>query len=393
MRFLSTLVVSLFFFQTIWGQTDLAVTLFYSAQSTAAANVEVVLTNKNLGLTQTQNSNAQGRVSFRGLTATDGYAVSISENDAFFVDKIENIALRANAANEVQLFLVSKSATELSGIDVVANRSARINTQNAEVAFELSQKEIQELPIEGRDITRVLYRLPNVSQATGFYPEAPNVSINGANSLFTSYQIDGMDNNERFLGGQKFAMPVGFTQNISVLTNNYSAEYGLTNNGVINITSKSGSNDFKGEAFVINRPGSVIDAASAFNQRDLSGNFVKDGFKRYQAGVGFGGAIKKDKTFYYVNVEHTTDVKDNLLTSPGLGVNETVQGTNRFSYFSGKIDHNWSSKMRSSLRGNLGVVAVERQGGGLEGGSSFPSSANFQERNSALLHASNTYLG
>jgi hypothetical protein len=44
--------------------------------------------------------------------------------------------------------------------------------------------------------------LPNVSQATGFYNEAPNVSINGANGLFTSYLIDGMDNNERFLGGQ-----------------------------------------------------------------------------------------------------------------------------------------------------------------------------------------------
>jgi hypothetical protein len=51
--------------------------------------------------------------------------------------------------------------------------------------LELKAAEIQEIPVEGRDITRVLYRLPNVSQATGFYNEAPNVSINGANGLFT----------------------------------------------------------------------------------------------------------------------------------------------------------------------------------------------------------------
>jgi hypothetical protein len=49
--------------------------------------------------------------------------------------------------------------------------------------FELKAAEIQEIPVEGRDITRVLFRLPNVSQATGFFPESPNVSINGASSL------------------------------------------------------------------------------------------------------------------------------------------------------------------------------------------------------------------
>jgi hypothetical protein len=55
--------------------------------------------------------------------------------------------------------------------------------------------EIQEIPVEGRDITRVLQ--PNVSQATAFFPEAANVSINGASST-PHYLIDGLDNNERF---------------------------------------------------------------------------------------------------------------------------------------------------------------------------------------------------
>ena len=72
---------------------------------------------------------------------------------------------------------------------------------------------------------------------------------------------------------------------------------------------------------------------------------MKDGFQRQQLGVGLGGAIKKDKTFYYVNFEQTNDIKDNLLNSPVLGINETVRGNNYFSYASAKIDQYWSIRI------------------------------------------------
>ena len=277
--------------------------------------------------------------------------------------------------------------------EIVVLGSSRINTRNAEVSSVLKQKEIEQLPLEGRDITRILYRLPNVVQATGFYPEAPNVSINGSNSLFTNYLIDGMDNNERFLGGMKFNVPVGFVKNINVLTNNFSTEYGLTGNGIVNVTSRSGSNEFSGEAFVVTRPGGKLDASSPYAQRDLSGNQVKDGFRRYQTGIGFGGPLRKDRTFFYLNAEYTRGLKDNLLNSPQLGVSETVRGENNFSYLSAKIDQHWSSRFRTALRANVGIVNIARQGGGLEGGVSFPSSANFQDRNSTLIALQNTYLG
>jgi hypothetical protein len=81
-----------------------------------------------------------------------------------------------------------------------------------------------------------------------------------------------------------------------VLTNNFSAEYGLTGSGIINIT-RSGSNETTGEVFFITRPGPSIDGKSSFAQRDLSGNQVKNGFARYQVGAGIGGALVKNKTF------------------------------------------------------------------------------------------------
>jgi len=376
------------------AQADLNATVINYLSNQPVAGAGLLLLNKSRGIEQSRTTDARGTAVFRGLPEVEGYQLVFEGNDQFEASSTELFSIRSNQNPAVQLNLLEKREVQLDEVVVLgAGSTAGINRADAEVAFELKQKEIEAIPIEGRDITRVLYRLPNVSQATGFYPEAPNVSINGANSLFTSYMIDGMDNNERFLGGQKFAIPVGFARNITVLTNNYSAEYGLTANGVVNITTRSGSNEFFGEAFFITRPGPAIDGQSDFAQRDLSGNEVKDGFQRYQAGAGFGGAIAKDQAFYYLNVEHTTDLKDNLLNSPALGVNETVRGQNNFTYISGKLDHNWSPRFRSSLRANLGLVYIERQGGGLDGGVTFPSAGSAQDRNSALVALKNSYIG
>jgi hypothetical protein len=391
MRFNLTLFLSLIFTSILSAQVDLDVSVYEAHANTALPEVKVVLKNPSIGYSSTKTSDARGKVSFYGVPLAGAFTVEVAETPEFYSAQKTDIALRSNTNASVALPLFRKKDVALNELVVVG--STKINARNAEVSSELRQKELEKLPVEGRDITRALYRLPNVVQATGFYPEAPNVSINGSNSLFTNYLIDGMDNNEQFLGGMKFNIPVGFVKNINVLTNNFSTEYGNTANGVINVTSRSGSNECTGEAFVVTRPGAAVDATSPYAQRDLSGNQVKDGFQRYQAGFGLGGALQKDKTFYYINAEYTRDIKDNLLNSPALGVNETVRGENNFSYISAKIDHNWSSRFRSSIRGNLGIVNIARQGGGLDGGVAFPSTANFQDRNSALFASQNTYIG
>ncbi|MEO6038064.1 MAG: TonB-dependent receptor, partial [Saprospiraceae bacterium] len=376
---------------SLFAQVDLDVVLTEYQTGRALEGLNVQLSNAAIGFTAEKTTNSQGKVQFPGLSLSGTYTVTVPENTAFQSNTREGITLRSLTDASVSVVMFPKGGVSLEEVTILG--SSRINLRNAEVSSELKQEEIESLPLEGRDITRLLYRLPNVVQATGFFAEAPNVSINGSNSLYTNYLIDGMDNNEGFLGGQKFNIPVGFAKNINVLTNNFSTEYGLTGNGVVNVTSRSGSNDFSGEAFVVTRPGSALDAESPYTQRDLSGNQVKDGFQRYQAGVGFGGAIRKDKTFYYVNAEYTRDIKDNLLNSAPLGVNETVRGENNFSYLSGKIDHNWTERFQSSLRANVGIVNIGRQAGGLTGGVAFSSAANFQDRNSLLLASQNTYSG
>lgn len=388
------LICAMFLLSAVgFAQEDITVTVLNTETSEPVANAAVLLVNNSQGFSVTKTTNTKGTVVFTNIAILNGYQV-IFEGDATYGPSTSGFFdVRSNQDATLQLRLSYSLSNEqqLQEVVVSSNTIARVNRKNAEVSFELQAAEIEEMPIEGRDITRVLYRLPNVTQATGFYAEAPNVSINGANPLFTNYTIDGLDNNERFLGGQRFAIPSGFVKNVTVLTSNYSAEYGLTNNGVIDITTKSGSNELKGEAYFITRPGPVIDGESQFAQRDLSGNQVKNGFARYQVGGAVGGALVQDKTFFFINLEHTTDVKDNLLNSPDLGVNATVRGSNSFTYFSTKLDQIWSPNFRSSLRANIGIVGIERQGGGLDGGVAFQSAGNTQDRNSINLAFKNSY--
>ncbi len=381
----------LFIFTSAIAQEDLTVSVIDFEAQKPISGLTIILSNVTRNIRLEQATNAQGKVIFRNIPALDGYQILFESTSDYEAESSSILSIRSNENPNVNLVLSKSKTEQLQEVVISTIATSKINRRDAEVSSELKAAEIQEIPVEGRDITRVLYRLPNVTQATGFYPEAPNVSINGSNGLFTSYLIDGMDNNERFLGGQKFAIPAGFVKDITVLTSNFSAEYGLTGSGVVDITPRSGSNKMSGEAFFITRPGPSIDGSSSFAQRDLSGNQVKNGFARYQVGAGVGGAFVKDKTFYYFNFEHTTDVKDNLLSVPAFGVTETVRGNNTFNYFSSKIDQIWNKNFRSSIRANIGLVDIERQGGGLEGGASFPSAANTQKRNSLLLALKNSY--
>ena len=375
---------------TLAQQANLEIALVNDANQPIPSH-PVRITNEDIGFSVDRTTNGQGRIRLTGLSTAGAYVILADESDAYRPLVSGETTLRSNQTRSVILQLQTAEDVELSEVVVMAPaRVARINSVNAEVASELTAQEIEALPVDGRDITRTLYRLPNVTQATGFFPEAPNVSINGANPLFNNYLIDGMDNNEQFLGGTRFNIPIGFVQNVTVLTNNYSAEFGNTGNGIINVTTKSGSNELSGEAFLVSRPG-WLDASTTYPLRDLSGNPVKDGFQRYQGGFGLGGAIVRDQTFFSTNYEHTTDLKDNILSSPDLGISETVRGQNTFDYISGKIDHFWSQAAKSSLRANVGRVSIGRQAGGLTGGLAFPSAANAQRRNSVNIANNNLF--
>ena len=377
------------------AQTGLEVTALNVQQNTGVEGVTVHLVNEAIGFSGARSTGADGRVEWRGLSTSGRYTVYIEESDRFYAARAADLELRADFTRSVTLFLQPLAAFEMDEVVVEgAGSVADVNRVNAEVSSSLDGAALEDLPVEGRNVTQSLYRLPNVTPATGFFPEAPNVTINGTNGLYTQYLIDGMDNNEQFLGGPQFDAPTGLVKDVTVLTSTYSAEYGRTGNGIFNVTTKSGSNEYEGEAFYLTRPGPPLDGefgGDTPTQRDLSGNAVKSGFQRQQAGVALGGPIVKDQTFFYVNLEHTTDFKDNLLDAPG--VRATLDGRNHLTYASARVDHRWSERWRSTVRLNANRVRVENQGGGLTGGVRFASAASTEKRDGVHAALQNTYVG
>lgn len=378
--------------QTTPGGAQLEVSVTDLLLRRPVTNTVVYLQNSTTKTLDSARTNGEGKAQFSAVSPLSRYRVFTRPSVTYTDDETADVAIKPNGLTTVTLQLPLRRESTLEEVVINDRRLARLNTQNAEVSALVSKRELQNLPLEGRDITRALYRLPNLTLATQGYAEAPNVAINGLNGIYTNYLIDGMDNNERFLGNMKFNTPVGFAEGITVYTNNYSVEFGNTSNGVINVTTRSGSNQLTGEAFYLTRPGSIIDSPSRFATSDLSGNAVKDGFQRQQLGFGLGGALKQDKTFFYINVEQTYDRKDNRLVVPSLGVDEVVTGRNRFSYVSGKLDQVWSNRFKTTLRANIGSFDIERQGGGLEGGILFPSAAASQKNRTYLISLKNAYV-
>ncbi|WP_028567193.1 TonB-dependent receptor plug domain-containing protein [Salisaeta longa] len=375
------------------SQATLRVTALNVERNVGAADVPLIIENNAIGFRDTLVTDAQGQVVRSGLSTAGRYTVRAPETNRFYAARLDDLSLRSNQTRSVTLFLSPLAAFELEQVTVTDAGVAEVNRVDAEVSATLPVETLQATPVEGRALSQVLYRLPNVTQATGFFPEAPTVSINGANGLYANYMIDGMDNNENFLGGPQMDLPINIIQDVMVLTSNYSAEYGRTGNGVINVTTKSGSNTWRGEAYYLTRPGQPLDGNTQYAQRDLSGNAVSAGFERHQGGVHVGGPLVKDQTFVFASASHIADWKDNLLRVPQLGLQQTVPGRNQFSYATLRLDHRWTDKWRSTLRTNWQRVRIERQGGGLTGGVLFPSAANTQQRDGGHVALQTTYAG
>lgn len=354
-------------------------------------DTDIVIENAAIGLRRTVRTDAQGLARVEGLSTAGRYSISLVTGGSAPV-VADPVELRANFTSSVTVRVPSAGGGD---IVVTGMRSVTgLNIVNAEVSASLGQAQLAALPVEGRDVIGALIRLPNVVPSTGFFPEAPSISINGSNGLDTNYLIDGLDNNENFLGGIKFSVPLGFTRNVTVLANSYSVAYGRTANGIVNYTTPSGGNDWAGEVYALVRPGRPLDARSPFPRRDLSGNAVGESFERYQTGVTVGGPIARDRTFFYVNYEYTRDRNVQVVDAPALGIVDTVTGNNQFHLGSLRIDHRLTEAWTLGLRANVGRVTIDRPGGSLGGGNAtFPSAGSRQDRFSTLVAATASYAG
>jgi TonB dependent receptor/TonB-dependent Receptor Plug Domain len=217
--------------------------------------------------------------------------------------------------------LGDSTATPLSVVSVVADRPRRLlNTSSATVGGTVERKELNALPTDARDPISLAFTLPNVAQATGFFGDAPRLTINGSNSLYTSYTIDGLDNNEGFLGGPRVELPLSALERLSVAANTYGADIGRSSNGVVQFETRAGKSRWGGETFLYNRPGVPFDARAKIipGGNPAAFNKAQDGFRRTQAGAAGGGPLVKDRTFVFGALEYTNENEDRIASTTSV---------------------------------------------------------------------------
>lgn len=176
-----------------------------------------------------------------------------------------------------------------------------IETAKSSTSTTIGEQRIENLPINGRNY--VNFSLTNSQTQRDVAPSigaAPTSGLNfgGQRARSNAVNVDGMDAVDNSVNGIRSTISQEGVQEFQILTNGYEAEYGRASGGVINIITKSGTNNFHGAAFGYLRNRN-IQAVNPFS------NTSNPAYTRAQAGISFGGPIKKDKTFYYFSFETT----------------------------------------------------------------------------------------
>ena len=316
----------------------------HDASGAAVVNATVEARNPATGSIQKCTTSSDGSYRLMGIEPAQHLVVSASAT-GFAVQRVEVESLRAGERRIVDLAI----ATATVGEKVEVTSEIPIaRTTTPELGGTLSEQQVNELPANGRDLISLAYLVPGAAPARGYYNLAPRLTINGASSLTTTYAIDGFDNTDMLLGGPKVPVTIGSTQDLAVLVDSYTPEYGRTGNGVFSVTTKGGGNQLHGEEFYTVRPGSSIDANNYFAPKGANGKAISDSFQRNQFGGAVGGPVVRGRTFYFANIEMSRESQDAILTSP-LSVGLAPTSFHNAEAL-GKIDQHWSNSQSTSVR-------------------------------------------
>ena len=194
---------------------------------------------------------------------------------------------------------------ELSQSVEVTGQPPALQTDTATIGALVDQRAVEDLPLNGRNFVSLVQLTAGAtdytggSYSTGNNPDdrrrSSTVAVNGQTGAFNNFLIDGLDDNERFIGTVIVKPSVEGLQEMKVDTNAYSAELGRTGGGVINLITKSGTNQFHGSAYEFFR-NQHLDARNFFA-------IMKPAYRQNEPGGSIGGPIKKDRTFFFGDFE------------------------------------------------------------------------------------------
>ena len=268
----------------------------------------ITIRNVNTGLVRTTESQADG--SYRVSELPIGtYDVTVEKAD-FQTSVTSGVKVDVAAERRVDSALKPGAVKEL--ITVSGEELPEIETTSDNLGGTLTQESVKDLPINGRDYTKLIYLNPGVAGSPDQITDSPGsfgeFSMNGARGRSNNYLLDGTDMNDGYRNdpainqGGVFAtpsaiLPIDAVSDMAVLSN-FQPEYGRNGGAVVNIVTRSGTNQLHGSFFEYFR-NNALDARNFFN---LS-NQPKSPFHNNQFGGSIGGPIVKDKTFFFLDYE------------------------------------------------------------------------------------------
>ncbi len=254
------------------------------------ANVEIKHIETNF--TRTFVTDEDGR--FVALSLPPGnYSMTVAKQ-GFATLVLERASLTVGQALNLPLSM------KISGVDErVTINAPTVDTIKTESSTTLNENTVKNTPILGRKFEDLLTLTPGVSVVQG--PDGDEITFAGQRGVFNNVTLDGGDYNNGFfgeqLGGQRAAIdiPLDAVKEFQVVATGATAEFGRTAGGVINVITKSGTNEVHGSLFHFQR----LEALTA----NGSDGLPLEGFRREQFGGTLGGPIKKDKAFFFFAVE------------------------------------------------------------------------------------------
>ncbi|HKV37577.1 MAG TPA: carboxypeptidase regulatory-like domain-containing protein [Blastocatellia bacterium] len=291
------------------------------AQGAAVPNAKITALNTATNVSTQTTTNAVGAYSITNLNPGD---YQVSAESAGFSKTVSTVTLTVGAKQELNF---SMQVGQVQQTVEVTSAAPQVQLASSTIGGVVESTQIVQLPLNGRDWASLAQLQPGVASVrTQEVVTQPGGDLRGLGTQMTVdgnrptqnvYRLNGVIVNDysnagpgNVLGGN---LGVDAVQEFSVLTTNYSAEYGFTSGGVINAVTKSGTNQFHGSAFEFLR-NSALDASNFFET-------TKGQFRRNQFGGSLGGPIKKDKIFVFGAYEGLRQSKAIPLTAKVLSPN------------------------------------------------------------------------
>jgi hypothetical protein len=268
---------------------------------------DVTITSPDTGLTRTTQTDSDGSYLVSELPIGT-YQVTVKKS-GFNDVSVKNVKVEVSVTTRADVPLPLAGATtvvDIPGVEPIVN-SAQNNLGGS-----IQAKQLQELPVSGRDFTKMLVLVPGSGGDPSGVADSPGsfglFSINGNRGRSNNYLIDGTDMNDGYrnlpainqggvFGTPATILPMDAIQELSII-NSTEAEYGRSSGATVNIVTRSGANTVHGTAYEYFR-NSKLDARNFFNTKDQP----QDVFHNNQFGFSLGGPIKKNRTFWFVSYE------------------------------------------------------------------------------------------